>query len=85
MPFLVAVVDPAEWNEYDIEQAIHIGHILWSCKHDQSIQHCKRRHKDPSLCNRELKRLMQQLLTCTQEVAEPPKSKNTQRVCDLHI
>jgi hypothetical protein len=38
MPFLVAVVNPAERNEYDIEQAVHIWHILWSCKQHHSVE-----------------------------------------------
>lgn len=37
MPFLIAVVDPPERNKDDIEQAVHIRHILWSCKQNQSI------------------------------------------------
>jgi hypothetical protein len=32
VPLLVSVVNPPEMNEYDIEEAIHIGHILWYCR-----------------------------------------------------
>lgn len=87
MPFLVAVVNPAQWNKYDIEQAVHIRNILWSCKQDQSIHHyitggtktnVKMQHSTEidKCCS---------LLTGTQEVAKSPKSKNTKQVCDLHI
>jgi hypothetical protein len=47
MPFLVAIVDPAKGNKYDIKQTVHIWNILWSCKQEQSIQCYKRNQQEP--------------------------------------